>query len=83
MLLPYKIHPEDSVYYKATFVLDVLNQQRKCTLSDLYLFVRKRRKMSFSVFVLCVDWLFLLGTVCFNLNEEIELCVRASKKTLS
>ena len=75
MLLPDNIHPENSVYYNGTFVLEVLNQQRKCTLLDLYLFVRKRRKMSFSVFVLCVDWLFLLGVVCFNLNGEIELCI--------
>jgi uncharacterized protein YfkK (UPF0435 family) len=73
MLLPDNIHPENSIYYNGAFVLEELNRERKCSLLDLYCFVKKRKNMSFSVFVLCVDWLFLLGVADFNSNDEIEI----------
>lgn len=41
---------------------------------DLYQEVKAKKKMSFSVFILCLDWLYLLEVAKFNSKGEIELC---------
>ena len=74
MLLPDNIHPEQSIYFNGAFVLQALREQRVMDFLDLYLGTQKRREMTMPVFVLCLDWLFLLNLV--NLNEQgvVELC---------
>ena len=74
MLLPDNIHPEQSIYYNGAFVLDALREHPIIVMLDLYLSTKTRRQMMMPVFVLCLDWLFLLNLV--NLNEQgvVELC---------
>lgn len=74
MLLPDNIHPEDSIYYNGSFVLQVLQNNKKQNIMELYGNVKQFRKISFSVFVLCLDWLYLLGVVELNGNGEVQLC---------
>jgi len=74
VLLPDNIHPEHSVYYNGSFVLKVIQQVRRATLLDLYLETRHLHEMSMPLFVLCVDWLFLLGLVTLNDHGVIEIC---------
>jgi hypothetical protein len=74
MLIPDNIHPESSIYYNGAIVLQTLQKQAKQNLLDLYQNVRKHRKMSFSVFVLCLDWLYLINVAILNQNGEVELC---------
>lgn len=74
MLLPDDIHPENSVYYNGSFVLRVLQKQKKQNLLDLYQTSKQQRNMTFSVFVLCLDWLFLINVAVLNDKFEVELC---------
>ena len=74
MLLPDGIHPENSIYYNGAFVLKVLQKQKKQHLLDLYQAVKQERNMSFAVFVLCIDWLFLIDAAVLNDKSEVELC---------
>jgi hypothetical protein len=74
MLLPDGIHPENSIYYNGAFVLQVLQKQKKQHLLDLYQAVKQQRNMSFAVFVLCIDWLFLIDAAVLNDKSEVELC---------
>lgn len=74
MLLPDNIHPEQSIYYNGAFVLQVLSEQRIMNMLDLYASTQGYRKMSMPVFVLCLDWLFLLNLVSLNDQGGIELC---------
>lgn len=74
MLIPDNIHPEQSIYYNGAFVLKTLQQQNSQTLLDLYQNVKQKRNMSFPVFILCLDWLFLLSVVELNKEGKFILC---------
>jgi len=73
MLLPDNIHPANSLYYNGALVLQVLQQNGKLDMMELYQRVKVVKKMSFPVFVLCLDWLYLISVA--ELNEgRVELC---------
>lgn len=74
MLLPDNIHPENSIYYNGAFVLEVFQKQSSQSILDLYQTVKLKRNMSFSVFVLCLDWLYLLNVAKLNTKGEVILC---------
>ena len=68
MLLPDNIHPENSIYYNGAFVIEVLQKRTTQNMLDLYNDVKNKRNMSFSIFVLCLDWLYLLDIAKINNN---------------
>jgi len=74
MLLPDNIHPENSIYYNGAFVIEALKDKISCEMLDSYQEVIIKKPMSFSVFILCLDWLYLLEVAKINLKGEIELC---------
>lgn len=74
MLLPDNIHPEHSVYYNAAFVLQALQKQSPQGLFDLYQIIKHQHNLTFPVFVLCLDWLYLIEVAQSNSSGEIELC---------
>lgn len=73
MLIPKNLSPDDCVYVNATYVLQSLFRNRVQSLADLFCDVRAHRAMSFSLFVLCLDWLYLCDCIKFE-NEKIALC---------
>lgn len=74
MLIPDNIHPENTIYFNGAIVLQVLQKKAKQNLLDLFQEVKSHRNMSFAVFVLCLDWLFLINIAVLNQNGEVELC---------
>jgi hypothetical protein len=74
MLLPDNIHPDNSIYYNGAFVIESLKKETSYTMLDLYQEVKAKKQMSFSIFMLCLDWLYLLEVAKFNSKGEIELC---------
>ncbi len=74
MLLPDNIHPDNSIYFNGAFVIDAMKKNRSYQLLDLYQAVKVKKQMSFSVFILCLDWLYLLGVAALNSKGEIKLC---------
>lgn len=75
MLIPDNIHPQQSIYYNGAFVLKTLQGQKIQGMLDLYANVKQQKSMTFPVFVLCLDWLFLLNLVILNNDGNIELCI--------
>lgn len=74
MLLPDNLHPELSVYYNGSIVLEELQKKSTRRLIDLYQEVKDRNNMSFATFVLCLDWLYLIEVAKVNEKGEVELC---------
>ena len=74
MLLPDNIHPEQSIYYNGAIVLQAIQKHRSIDFLDLYVQAQSHREMSMPVFVLCLDWLFLLNLVKLNDRGGVELC---------
>ena len=74
MLVPDNIHPEQTIYYNGSFVLEAIQENRVMDLLDLYIQTKSKREMSMPVFLLCLDWLFLLDLVTLNSQGKVELC---------
>ncbi|OFZ65863.1 MAG: hypothetical protein A2328_11315 [Bdellovibrionales bacterium RIFOXYB2_FULL_36_6] len=74
MLVPDNIHPEQTIYYNGAFVLKAIQKYRSIDIFDLYAHTMTEQKMTMPVFVLCLDWLFLLNLVTIKDNDKVELC---------
>jgi hypothetical protein len=74
MLVPDNIHPEQSLYYNGSLVLEVLLTRREINLLDLYSEIQESREMTMPVLVLCLDWLYLLGLVSVSEQGKVTLC---------
>ena len=73
MLLPDNIHPENSIYFNASLVLETLQEFGKLDMLDLYQNVTKNKKMSFPVYILCLDWLYIINVAELN-QGDVKLC---------
>jgi len=74
MLVPDNIHPEQTIYFNGAYVLKAIQEHRMVGMFDLYIYTTAEREMSMPVFVLCLDWLFLLNLVILNENGKVEIC---------
>lgn len=74
MLLPENIHPENSIYYNGALVLDLIHKNNTIDFTDLYIKVKETYDIRFSIFVLCLDWLYLIDAAIINNNGEVSLC---------
>lgn len=75
MLLPDNIHPELSIYYNGFIVLKELKSNSKQRVFDLYGQIKKRNDMSYPVFIMCLDWLYLIDAAKIDENGWVELCL--------
>ncbi len=75
MLLPNNVHPELSIYYNGALIIDELRENNLQTISNLYYKMRKKTEMSFPVFILCLDWLYLINIAEINGKGKVELCL--------
>ncbi len=74
MLLPDNIHPELSIYYNGSIVLEELKIKEKQPVFDLYQRVKNKNDMSFPAFMLSLDWLYLIDLAIIDENGCVELC---------
>lgn len=75
MLLPDNIHPELSIYYNGSLVLGELRKRDHQPLLYLYDSLKNGTGMSFSVFLLCLDWLFLIEAAEVDEKGCVNLCI--------
>lgn len=75
MLLPDNIHPEISIYYNGSIILKELKLKTKQQIFELYQKVKNINNMSFSIFMLSLDWLYLIDIAKINEEGGIELCL--------
>jgi hypothetical protein len=73
MLLPDNIHPENCIYYNSALVLKILQQTKSIDLLELYGEVKQIKNIAFPVFILCLDWLYLINIAEVKAGR-IELC---------
>lgn len=74
MLLPDNIHPELSIYYNSSLILNELKKTSHQTIMDLYHTVKKSNEMSFSIFVLSLDWLYLIDAAQITEEGVVKKC---------
>lgn len=74
MLLPDNIYPELSIYYKGALVLGELQKNNSQSVIQLFLKMKEETDMSFTTFMLCLDWLYLINAAEINERGDIEIC---------
>lgn len=74
MLLPDNIHPELSIYYNGSLVLEELKNKDNQPIINLYIKIKETKEMSFPTFILCLDWLYLIEAAKINEGGRVELC---------
>lgn len=73
MLIPDNIRPENSLYYNGGMVLEVMLCEKRLSISELYVRMRKKMNISIATLMLSLDWLYLIG--CLEVKDgEVVLC---------
>lgn len=75
MLLPHKSNPKDSIYYNAANILEVLLRGKSMEIIPLFLEVKKRKDLTFPLYLLCLDWLYLIDAAEINEQGSVVLCL--------
>jgi len=75
MLLPDNIHPELSIYYNGSIILGELEKMSNQRIMELYYNVKKVNEMSFSLFVLSLDWLYLIQAAHIDERGMVQKCL--------
>lgn len=75
MLLPDNIHPELSIYYNGSIILAELEKQTEQKFFELYHNVKKSNNMTLSVFVLSLDWLYLIQLAQISEKGVVKKCL--------
>ncbi|NRB11305.1 MAG: hypothetical protein HRU35_06830 [Rickettsiaceae bacterium] len=75
MIINKNFHPEQSLYYWGAVVLDVIKTFADKSIDYLTIYeeVKKEYNISFELFSLTLDWLFILGTI-ENKKGRIKKC---------
>ncbi len=74
MLLPDNILPQNCIYLNSSYVLSVLQKLDTQNMLSLYQTIKEEHDITFSIFVLCLDWLFLIDAVKLNSDGDVVLC---------
>ncbi|MGN6482694.1 ABC-three component system middle component 6 [Luteibacter sp.] len=72
MLLPEDVNPRQSAYFGGGLLLQHLYEVRRASIYELFGLVKS--EISFPVFVLSLDWLFLLDLVELDGDGWLALC---------
>lgn len=75
MLLPDNIHPELSIYYNGSIILAELEKQTEQKFFELYHNVKKSNNMTLSIFVLSLDWLYLIQLAQISEKGVVKKCL--------
>lgn len=75
MLLSDTIHPSNTIYYLGAKVLGMLQREGSMRISVLFARMHEDCQMSYSMLVLCLDWLYLIKAAVINDQGEVNLCI--------
>jgi hypothetical protein len=75
MIVDYENNPQNSIIYTSGVVLSFIKDNKgKVNFDDLYKYC-KCHKMEYSIFILTIDWMFLVGIIKgINDRNEVVLC---------
>lgn len=75
MLLPDNIKPEYTLFYVGYLILKELHNSDSIPLFDLYQRVKTTNDISFYLYSLSLDWLYLIDAAKVNDLGDVQLCI--------
>lgn len=75
MIVDFDKNPKNSIIYSSSIVLSYLRENSgKIDFDELYRHC-KDQKMEYSIFILSIDWMYLIGLIAeINERNEVILC---------
>ena len=75
MIIGKDIHPERKIYYWGALVLDVLSSSKEDNMNSFSVYedLKSNHDISAELFLLALDWLYLLGAIDGE-NGRIHKC---------
>jgi hypothetical protein len=76
MIVSRDIHPERDFYYLGAKVIRILEESKTKTIDffETYSTLKKQENVSINLYVLTLDWLFLLRVIDKNENGDLIKC---------
>lgn len=77
MLLPDNINPKYSIYYNGGVILSALfdsADRKPIEIIDLFGKVKQINNMTFPIFILSLDWLYLINAAKIDSEGGVHLC---------
>jgi hypothetical protein len=75
LVLPTDVYPQESLYYLGGLTLESLKENRsKMGFVDLFTELNKKTEVSIGLFVLILDWLFLIEAAAAEDDGTVGLC---------
>jgi len=76
MIFKKDINPKNSLYFIGGLILEELekNEKNEIEFLDIYESLKEDKDISLKLFVLAVDWLFLLDALKLNQRGKLEKC---------
>jgi len=76
VVLPVDVSPKESLYYIGGVVLDILKKSnQRMGFVDLFSELNKELKLSINLFILVLDWLFLVEAAVVEDDGVVRLCI--------
>lgn len=75
MLLPDNVNPYNSIYFNWALVLEEIKNTWDKDIIALYKIIKVKYDINFSVYVLCLDWLYLLNLAILDKNNLVKPCL--------
>ncbi|KFZ26376.1 MAG: hypothetical protein KQ78_01317 [Candidatus Izimaplasma bacterium HR2] len=76
--MPDNIKPEHSIYYATSLLLENIWENPDILAMDYvqsYYAYNLTGKISFNLYILCIDYLYLLGIIKIRIEGGLEICI--------
>ena len=76
MIVSKNTHPERDLYYLGAKMIEILDSsdKREWDYFDLFSVLNQKEKLSFNLYSLVLDWLFILSVIQQSKNGGIKKC---------
>ena len=75
MLLPDNVKPEYTLFYVGYLILKELRNLNSISLFNLYQKIKSTNDISFYLYSLSLDWLYLIDAAKINDAGDVQLCI--------
>ena len=75
MLLPNYSNPKKSLYYIGALILEEFKYQDTYDFLELYSIIKQKNPISIQIYILALDWLFLISAVDMDRQRRLQRCI--------
>lgn len=75
MLLPDNIHPKQCFFYIGSLILGEFQHCESYDIVELYNIIKTKYGVELNAFILCMDWLYLIGILIVDNEGNVNKCI--------